>query len=362
MEKIVINYICEWGWEKSTAWSGTLYFLLQALNKDSRVEINDIDITPNNFLEKIIKKIYWVFPRLYYVLFKMFVVPKVSKKIKGNIILSPGSYIFGSDYDHYTYQDLSYLLLEDLKRNKHLNYNYSGFKFSLRKMKYLANREAKFYKQAKGIFTMSEYLKDYLKKCEYDFDKTKVIHVGSGANSISKLDKVEKENSFLFIGKDFIRKSGDIVCKAFESIQGKLPKHTKLYIIGPDNIDVCYLTKNIVFLGKQSYDVCAEYMKKCKVFVMPSRFEPYGLVFAEALISGCICIGNNDYEMKYFINNDNGYLVNINNNDEDVEKLADVMLSSITDEKIIDSNLYKSKFNWDNVASIMVDSIEKGYK
>ena len=44
----------------------------------------------------------------------------------------------------------------------------------------------------------------------------------------------------------------------------------------------------------------------CDYFVMPSKFEAYGLVFAEALIYGLPCIGKKCYARPEFINNENG--------------------------------------------------------
>ena len=269
------------------------------------------------------------------------------------------SCFFGKNYKHYIYQDLSYPYLYKLKITKNEGYNYSGFQMKKSSLKYLSIKQNDYYKKCSGIFTMSKNL--YNDLYEDTTLRHKIMHVGSGANSINKpIINSNKELSFVFIGKNFIRKSGDLVCEAYTKIKNKLPNETKLYIIGPSSIDNNYITNGIVFLGEQPYSICAEMLKKCKVFVMPSRFEAYGLVFPEALINGCICIGNNAFEMKEFINDDNGFLVNINQNkDLAIDQLSNVMLKAINSNLLVDGNKYYDLYNWDLVASRMVDFILK---
>ena len=50
-----------------------------------------------------------------------------------------------------------------------------------------------------------------------------------------------------------------------------------------------------------SYEESAKYFNLCDFFVMPSRFEAYGLVFPEALIFGLPCIGKNICAVPEFI-------------------------------------------------------------
>ena len=80
--------------------------------------------------------------------------------------------------------------------------------------------------------------------------------------------------------------------------------------------------KQIIFLGALSRDDVAKWMNKCDCFVLPSRYETFGVVYIEALASGRPVIGALNGGAEDIINNLNGYLVPI----DDIDKLAEKML------------------------------------
>ena len=97
---------------------------------------------------------------------------------------------------------------------------------------------------------------------------------------------------------------------------------------------------------------------------MPSQFEAYGLVFAEALIYGLPCIGKNCFAMPEFIKDgDNGYLIDEN----DANELCKKMEMLLTDKEIAKNvmnnmNYYKDKYSWDSVAKRMIEVFKQdGY-
>mgnify|MGYP003503500790 CR=1 FL=1 len=80
--------------------------------------------------------------------------------------------------------------------------------------------------------------------------------------------------------------------------------------------------EQIIFLGALSRDDVAKWMNKCDCFVLPSRYETFGVVYIEALASGRPVIGALNGGAEDIINNLNGYLVPI----DDIDKLAEKML------------------------------------
>ena len=63
-------------------------------------------------------------------------------------------------------------------------------------------------------------------------------------------------------------------------------------------------------LGNLPADKVQYYYNICDVFVLPSRFEAFGIVFVEALCYGLPCIGRNLMEMPNLIqNNETGLLI-----------------------------------------------------
>ena len=186
------------------------------------------------------------------------------------------------------------------------------------------------------------------------FQKTKSSALGGGINlDPEKInDSGKKGNKFLFVGRDFKRKNLPLVLKAFE-LAKKERSDIELYVAGVDQKKIsCTIPDGTVILGDLSYNQLIEYYNKCDVFCMPSVFEAYGLVFAEALTYGLPCIGRDAYEMPYFIEEGvTGYLLK----NEFAEELSAYMLDLLQNEKI-KSNVkarrewYLQEYSWDAVA------------
>lgn len=204
-----------------------------------------------------------------------------------------------------------------------------------------------------GAFTMGEWLaKDLVERC--GLPKEKVHHVGGGINLDKTLIDYSKKqgNKFLFVGRDFVRKGGPLVYKAYKLLQKKHPNF-ELHVAGPmENPYPNDTDPNYHFYGDCPYKKTAELFNLADVFVMPSKFEAYGLVFVEALTFGLPCIGRNAYEMPYLINEgETGYLLK----EETPEQLADLMESAITKPELTKNvrarkEEYIVEYSWDKVA------------
>lgn len=229
------------------------------------------------------------------------------------------------------------------------------------------DRAEKFYNNCKGILTMSRWLQGDLIK-NTGVDKKKVHCVGGGCNiDYTKVDDVDKEsNKILFVGKDFERKGGQLVVRAYEIINKKYPGKYKLYIAGPAEMPTEIKgVSGIEFLGCISTEELVKYYNLCDIFVMPSYFEAYGIVFAEALIYGLPCIGRNAFAMKEFIKDGkNGYLINEDND----EYLADKMLQLLNNDAIKEyvkskRQQYIKEYSWNSVAEKIIKVMKNdGYK
>ena len=172
-------------------------------------------------------------------------------------------------------------------------------------------------------------------------------------------------NKFLFVGKDFERKNGKLVVDAFQILNDKHNGQYELYIAGPKEWPLeKAIPEDVHFLGLKNTDELAEYYNLCDIFVMPSKFEAYGLVFAEALIYGLPTIGRDAFSMRDFVNSgENGYLLKSNS----AEELAMLMESAILDDElrkrvISDREKYIEQYSWQSVAKRMLDVMRQdGY-
>ena len=265
----------------------------------------------------------------------------------------------------YIYQDLNLHYLIESSQNNSQSFKYSGFQnvpadILDRRMR----KQEIFYNQATGIFTMSKWFSEYL-IAQQGLPVEKVHYVGAGTNMNNlSLDHSHKErNKFLFIGKDFFRKGGDLVYNAFVYLQNNLMPEAELYIIGPSDVPMEFNNPNVYFLGNLPADKVQCYYNLCDVFVLPSRFEAFGIVFVESLCYGLPCIGRDLMEMPNLIqNNETGLLLPVE--EENPQVLADIMYNLIKNENFFKNvqtkqDYYKAEYSWDTVAKRMISIMKQ---
>ena len=170
------------------------------------------------------------------------------------------------------------------------------------------SRERKIYHNASCVFTMGNFVRQSLIE-DYGLPAHKVccVGVGSNASAINNLrfEKYQSKN-ILFVGVDWERKGGPELIEAFRKIV--LPKHpdAKLTIVGCSpqvNIPNCHV------IGRIPLEEVPEYYQNAAVFCLPSRREPFGVVFIEALLNSLPVVATNIGAIPdVVLHGDNGYL------------------------------------------------------
>ena len=152
----------------------------------------------------------------------------------------------------------------------------------------------------KGIF-------DYFKMT----NNAKVIYDGVFKSSLSEVFN-EKKKYFLFVGRLCEAKGIEALIDAFLEFS-EFDNSYSLIIVG--NGEEKYLkkihktifeynkTSKIRFVGYSNQ--VDTYMREATALIVPSRFEGFGLITAEAMVHGCLVIGNNTAGTKEQF--DNGY-------------------------------------------------------
>lgn len=346
-----LSFVCHWSKDKVNSWSGTHFSLFNALMKYFDVEDIDIQLTSGGVIDKIFRKLGFIKNDL-----QLSALIRENKTFKANqkyplIQFSECPYDFNRH--QYIYQDLSVGYVVKLFQKNPAVFSVSGYQDVnpdklLKREKYQKN----FYlsKHCAGILTMGKWFSKELVD-EYGIPTEKVHHVGGGCNvDIKKIDDARKEGKrFLFVGRDFKRKNGELVVEAFKILHKQFPEY-ELYIAGPEGLNIS--EQGVFCLGNLSYEKEVKYFNLCDVFVMPSIFEAYGLVFPEALTFGLPCIGRDAYEMPYFIEEGvTGYLLKENS----AEELSRLMGKAIKDEHLKMNvkekrNWYLKEYSWDTVA------------
>jgi glycosyltransferase involved in cell wall biosynthesis len=234
-----------------------------------------------------------------------------------------------------------------------------GAHYSGKKLIRTIEQEKLVYKKASLIFSMSEWLKNSL-IADFGISEEKIITVYAGTNlKIVDFKKFYDGKTILFVGKNFERKGGKTLLEAFMLVKKEI-KDARLFIVGPKiNID----TQGVTVLGPvYNKDVLAKYFREASLFVLPSVYEPFGIVFAEAFVYKNPCIGTTVCAMPEIIEEGKGgFLIPPN----DYKKLANRIIELLKDEALsIKMGAYgfkkiKDTLNWDVVVQKMMTQCTK---
>jgi glycosyltransferase involved in cell wall biosynthesis len=158
----------------------------------------------------------------------------------------------------------------------------------------------------------------------------------------------------LYVGaRDFYLKGGDLVVAALAVLRREHDPQITLTVAGPRTWPLPGPPPDGVrFLGLlPSHEVAPLY--DCHdLFVMPSRMEPFGLVFAEALAQGLPCVARDAFAMPEIITPGiSGTLVT----GDDVNELAAAIAAALADDALYESCHERAPemaeyFSWERTA------------
>lgn len=214
------------------------------------------------------------------------------------------------------------------------------------------------YEKAKICFVMSRNVGRSLIE-DYGCAKDKVVCAYGGHNSPVRVNSKNKydQKNILFVGVDWERKGGPELLMAFRSVKKRVPE-ARLTIVGcsPSISEPgCEVVGHVPLLSVGSYYANAS------VFCMPSRHEPFGIVFVEAMAHGLPVVATNIGAVPDLVaNGSNGFLVSPG----DAQGLADSLGRLLSDPPLCEEMGNRSRaaaqtYTWDNVASIMSGEIER---
>jgi glycosyltransferase involved in cell wall biosynthesis len=233
-----------------------------------------------------------------------------------------------------------------------------------------AAHQAETYARAAGVFTMSAWNAAYLRDAGLvSPDRIHVVHAGvnvpvdpPSADRMAMRAEA-REHVVAFVGRDFERKGGDMVVAAVQQLRGMLSRPVRLVVAGPSQWPMDGpVPDGVTFLGDAPFHGVRALLRTADVLVMPSRFEAFGIIIAEALGSGTPVVGRNDFAMPEMIRHgENGMLVEGDAVDELAHALFHVISSDhITSTCIADAERVRSYFSWDRVAEDMTAVLRKG--
>ena len=370
MEEVL--YVCLWYKDKKRTWSGTAWSLRQAM--EHYVTIRDFALSDplyRKVLRKIQKKGLVPAPPLWDRL-RIRVCPGKRGKIK---TFQFGDFPTGERYRSYIYQDLAVAAILWLAEHDPVSYRYCEYDgVAMEELKRRAASQLAVYRNSEAVFTMSRWLRDFLTE-ECGLPGEKVYAVGGGINvDAAGIRPGKKEGRrILFVGRNFLRKGGLLVVQAYGILKKKYLPEAELYLAGASGEDILRTLRDskistdekdlcgIHLLGDLKSEELAEYYNLCDVFCMPSYFEAYGLVFAEALTYGLPCIGRDRFAMREIIEDGRtGRLFS----GEDAGELAEVLWEVLNnpgywEEVEARRERYLEEYSWDRVAQRICSVMEQ---
>jgi glycosyltransferase involved in cell wall biosynthesis len=232
----------------------------------------------------------------------------------------------------------------------------------------LLARERSVYDGTDAVWTMSESLAASF-VADFAVPASRVTTIGAGANLRNDADvgggPGDGVPRVLFVGKEHERKGSKVLLEAFARVRSLLPG-AELHVVGCDLDGLPQ--RGVTVHGFIAQDApggrarLAALYRSSTVFCLPSHYEPFGIVFLEAMAAGLPCIGTRSWAMPEIIaDGDTGWLIP----DGDVEALTRALSAALSDPHqsatmgAAGRARVQSHYTWGHVAARALDSLAR---
>jgi glycosyltransferase involved in cell wall biosynthesis len=266
------------------------------------------------------------------------------------------------DMPFFVYQDMSFDALIKLVETGQPIFR----ELSLDELKRRRERQLRVYEKATGVFAMSHWLaRSLIEDTGLPPERVHVLHPGlhldAGEAAPRPAPPSGRRTRLLFVGRTFDGKGGDLVLEALRILRRDVDPDITVTMVGPrewplpggppDGVD---------FRGALPLREVAALYDTHDVFVLPTRIEGFGLVFAEALARGLPCVGRDAFAMPEMIKpGENGALLSR----DDPAELAELIAGVLGDEALYakcqaGAAEIRTWFSWERAAAQAVEAIE----
>lgn len=215
--------------------------------------------------------------------------------------------------------------------------------------------EGQIYKNARIVFVRSNNVaRSLVKQYGYPQEKVKMVFAGSNVQRRydRKFDKEYTNKNILFVGIDWYRKGGPELVDAFRRVLESHPT-AQLIIVGCiPKVDV----PNCTVVGKVSLERLNEYYEQASIFCLPTRMEPFGIAFLEAMEHKLPIVTTKTGAIPDFvIDGKNGYLIPIG----DVHKIASAINKLLNSPEVCKEfgekgySILEEKYTWNNTGKLI---------
>jgi len=261
---------------------------------------------------------------------------------------------------HYRWAPTYNKLAKDYSRAKVFTFhNTFGEGAGITRLPSLANDQLwkRHLKKFGTVICISEFIKKDL--AARGLDPKNLVTIPNGVDMPSGDTRAEEKDFILFVGRLVGTKGLPYLIEAMANVD------SKLVICGSGPEEACLkkltskrgLSGKVSFEGRVSEERKSELLATCKLFVMPSTFESYGIAAAEAMSYGKAVVATNVGGLPEVVS-DGGVLA-MPKNPRDLGEKINALLSDDARRRVCGSKaLQRSRtYSWDGIA----DSTERTY-
>jgi glycosyltransferase involved in cell wall biosynthesis len=227
--------------------------------------------------------------------------------------------------------------------------------------------ERRLYDETDVIFTMSEWLRRTFVD-EFGQPPEKVVAVGGGSDlpdAPGPHARAWDRPRFLFVGRDFERKGGPELLRAWPAVTAQRPD-AELLVVGPRSVGG-EPPAGVTLLGpidRSTDDGEAAFLdayRRATAFVLPSLYEPFGIVLLEAMMHGLPCVAADRCAMPEIVEDGvSGRVVD----PTDSHALAGALLALIAPETAqrmgaAGQRRLRERFTWPTVADRILSELTR---
>lgn len=268
------------------------------------------------------------------------------------------------------YQDLSYdVLLERADQPGGLTHFPTLSADAVRRLR---DRQLAVYASAAGVLAMSHWFADHLVRVSgVPAQRVHVVHPGASALGSTGVvgpsaAAVERRRAgprrrLLFVGKDFHTKAGEIVVSAVAALRRDVDPEITLTVVGPSVWPLPgAIPAGVDFRGRLPVAEVARLYEEHDLFVLPSRFEGFGISFVEALAHGLPCVGRRAFAMPEIVTPGvNGDLVDGDDPADLATRIAALLADGALYERVADAAAGVVRhYSWGRAADDVVTAAE----
>jgi glycosyltransferase involved in cell wall biosynthesis len=372
-----IGFACVWDRPPEATWSHTPWQLREALRRCSNVV--DIDLTYPSGVRSVLRLAHarradgrivsqWKHGRAAQTITTTR-LRQASRNARVDAVVEIGD-LGSTAAPFYVVQDLSYDVLLDPETAHAVDMQFPSL--SKRRLRLLRDRQLRIYAEATGVVALSAWFGRHLVEVT-GLPPAKVHVIEPGATAVggsaddqqkATLRRMESpRGKLLAIGRDFVRKGGEQSLAALRILRAEVNPAITLTVAGPATWPLPGpVPDGVNFVGHVPLDQISKLYDDHDLFVLPSQFEAFGIVFVEALGRGIPCIGRPAYAMADLIKaGHNGEFVYT----KDGRALAEVIAAALANDALVlgaaaDADEVANFYTWDRAAGQLAELVEAG--